>query len=226
MLHPASSPVTPTRTRVKICGFTRMVDIEAAIALGVDAVGLVFYPPSPRAVNIEQAAALAQAAPAFVSTVGLFVDAAPDWVRAVLARVPLAALQFHGQESPEYCASFARPWLKALAVAADTDVLALTRRYAQAASWLLDTFDPTLAGGTGRAFDWRAIPPALAGRIVLAGGLNPDNVAAAIAQVRPHAVDVSSGVEYGKGLKDAAKMAAFMQGVRDGDRSRESIFRS
>lgn len=208
------------RTRVKICGLTRGGDLEAAIALGVDAVGLVFHPASPRAVSIDQAAVLARAVPAFVSVVGLFVDAEPAWVHAVLKRVPLAALQFHGREPPDYCAQFGRPWLKALAVAADSDVLALTRRYDQAASWLLDTYDPALAGGTGRAFDWRLIPPELAGRIVLAGGLNPDNVAAAIAQVRPHAVDVSGGVESGKGLKDAVKMAAFMQGVRDGDRSR------
>jgi phosphoribosylanthranilate isomerase len=207
------------RTRVKFCGLTRLADIDAAVALGVDAIGLVFHAASPRAVEPAQAAQLAAALPAFVTAVGLFVDAAPERVRAVLEQVPLGALQFHGQEPPEYCHSFARPWIKAVAVRPEVDLEAAVRRYAGAASLLFDTYDPTLAGGTGRCFDWDRVPPRLASHCILAGGLDADNVAAAIRQLRPHAVDVSGGIEHAKGLKDHQKMTAFMNGVRDGDQS-------
>ncbi|MGD8207549.1 MAG: phosphoribosylanthranilate isomerase [Thiohalocapsa sp.] len=208
------------RTRVKICGLTRERDVQAAVVLGADAIGLVFYPPSPRAVSVEAAARLVAGVPAFVTAVGLFVDAAPQQVRETLRRVPLGALQFHGNEPPEYCASFQRPWIKAVAMREGVDLGEQAARYAGAASLLLDTFDVRLAGGTGRRFDWDRLPTWLAPRIVLAGGLSPENVAEAIARVGPHAVDVSGGVELSKGIKDRKKIADFMQGVRDGDQSR------
>ncbi|MGB5832735.1 MAG: phosphoribosylanthranilate isomerase [Thiohalocapsa sp.] len=208
------------RTRAKICGLTREQDVQAAVQLGVDAIGLVFYPPSARSVTAEMAAMLVAEVPAFVTVVGLFVDAEPDAVRAVLRRVSLGALQFHGREPPDYCAGFERPWIKAVAMRDSADPRAQAQRYAGAASLLLDTFDPRLAGGTGRRFDWDQVPPDLAPRIVLAGGLNAGNVADAIVRVRPHAVDVSGGVEASKGIKDRNKIAEFMQGVRNGDQSR------
>ncbi|MBB1127100.1 phosphoribosylanthranilate isomerase [Thiospirillum jenense] len=205
------------RTRVKICGLTRAEDVATAVSCGVDAVGLVFYPSSPRAVTPAQAAALIHTVPPFVTVVGLFVDAEPVWVRTVLAQVPLGALQFHGHEPPDYCESFARPWIKAIAVRHTTAFDEVINRYAAAAGLLLDTYDPTLPGGTGRSFDWHLIPPAVANRCILAGGLTPDNVARAIQQVKPYAVDVSGGVESARGVKDCSKIAAFMQGVHDGD---------
>ncbi len=211
------------RTRVKVCGLTREQDVESAVALGADAIGLVFHAPSPRAVSIDTAAMLAARVPAFVTLVGLFVDAEPAAVRQVLERVPLGALQFHGHEKPAYCACFGRPWIKAVAMRDGIDAEAEARRYLGAASLLLDTFDARMAGGTGRRFDWDLIPPALAPQIILAGGLDPGNVAAAISRVRPHAVDVSGGVELAKGLKDPNKLAEFMQGVRNGDQTRQDL---
>lgn len=207
------------RTRVKFCGLTRLEDVEAAVALGVDAIGLVFHPASPRAVKVEQAAGLVRALPAFVSAVGLFVDAEAEQVRAVLERVPLDLLQFHGAEPPGYCAGFGRPWIKAVAVRAGLDLEAEARRYSAARSLLLDTYDPTLAGGTGRCFDWDLVSRPQARCNILAGGLTAANVADAIRRLRPHAVDVSGGIEGAKGLKDPGKMTAFMKGVRDGDQS-------
>jgi phosphoribosylanthranilate isomerase len=207
------------RTRVKFCGLTRLADVDAAVAVGADAVGLVFHSASARAVEPGQAAQLVAALPAFVTAVGLFVDAAPERVRSVLDAVPLGALQFHGHEAPEYCRSFGRPWIKAVAVRRGIDLDAEARRYAEAASLLLDTYDPAMAGGTGRCFDWGLVPPRFAASCILAGGLEPDNVAAAVRQLRPHAVDVSGGIEHAKGVKDRDKMIAFMKGVRDGDHS-------
>jgi len=208
------------RTRVKICGLTREQDVRSAVALGADAIGLVFHAPSPRAVSLELAAMLAAQVPAFVTVVGLFVDAEPEAVRTVLRRVPLGALQFHGDEPPDYCAVFDRPWIKAIAMRDGIDPLEQARRYAGAASLLLDTFDARVAGGTGRRFDWDRVPPELAPRMVLAGGLDAGNVAEAVMRVRPHAVDVSGGVEASKGIKDHNKIAEFMQGVRNGDQTR------
>ena len=208
------------RTRVKICGLTRETDVRAAAALGADAIGLVFYAPSPRAVAVEQARRLCAALPPFVTSVGLFVDAEPDQVRATLAQVPLDLLQFHGEEPPDYCAAFGRPWIKAIRMRPGTDPRVLQACYGAAAGLLLDAYDPARAGGTGQCFDWDLVPPDLAPHIVLAGGLDPDNVAAAIRQVRPYGVDVSGGVEVAKGLKDRQKMAEFMKGVCDGDQSR------
>jgi phosphoribosylanthranilate isomerase len=208
------------RTRVKICGVTREADIAAAVAAGADALGFVFHAPSPRAVSVETAAGLAARVPAFVTTVGLFVDADPALIEEAARRVGLGLLQFHGHEAPQACAGFGRPWIKAIAMREGIDVEAVAAAYHGAAALLLDTYDPALAGGTGRRFDWERVPATLAPRLVLAGGLSAGNVADAIALVRPYAVDVSGGVERAKGIKDHRKINDFMQGVRDGDRRR------
>ncbi|ROH88561.1 phosphoribosylanthranilate isomerase [Pseudomethylobacillus aquaticus] len=201
------------RTRVKICGITRVEDALAAVAAGADAIGLVFYAPSPRCVSVERAAEIAAAIPAFVSVVGLFVDASRDQVEQVLQAVPLDLLQFHGEEPPDYCRQFARPYIKAVAVREGTNLLQYAADYHDARGLLLDTYHAAMPGGTGQVFDWGLIPADLARPVILAGGLQADNVAQAIAQVRPYAVDVSGGVEQSKGIKDAARMAAFMRGV-------------
>jgi phosphoribosylanthranilate isomerase len=208
------------RTRVKICGLTRVGDAEAAAACGADAIGLVFYAKSPRAVDIPTAQTLVAALPPFVTTVGLFVDPSKDLVEEVLAAVPLDLLQFHGDEAPEFCAAFGRPWLKALRVRPGIDLDREAQRYVNATGLLLDAYRAGVPGGTGETFDWALIPSVLRSRIVLAGGLTADNVADAIVQVRPYAVDVSGGVEAAKGIKDRDKIEAFMNGVRDGDRIR------
>jgi phosphoribosylanthranilate isomerase len=208
------------RTRVKICGLTRQSDVQEAAALGADAIGLVFYEPSPRAVGLEQARGLVDCLPPFVTSVALFVDADADYVREVVGRVSIDLLQFHGEEPPEYCRSFGRPWIKALRVRSGVDLSALRSRYGAARGVLLDTYHPSAPGGTGRRFDWGLVPPGLAGGVILAGGLDPGNVAEAIRQVRPYGVDVSGGVESAKGIKDRRKLAAFMRGVEDGDESR------
>lgn len=208
------------RTRVKICGLTRPGDVEAAVAAGADAVGLVFHPASPRFVTVDQAAELCRVLPPFVAAVGLFVDAPGQRIRAVLDRVPLDLIQFHGEEPPDLCASFGRRWIKAIRMRPGLDLTAQAGVYSGAAGLLLDAFDPVLAGGTGKTFDWGCIPDALGSPLVLAGGLTPDNVAEAIRRVRPFAVDVSGGVESAKGIKDPAKISAFMTGVRDGDCTR------
>ncbi len=208
------------RTRVKICGLTCESDLDAAVAAGADAVGFVFHPSSPRALTPEQARCLCDHLPPFVSAVGLFVDATSETIRATLDQAPLDLLQFHGDEAPEFCASFGRRWIKALRMRPDIDLNAERVRFAGAAGLLLDTFEPGRAGGTGQRFDWARIPPDIAPSIVLAGGLDPSNVTDAITQVRPYAVDVSGGVEAVKGIKDHAKIFAFMQGVRHGDTRR------
>jgi len=208
------------RTRVKICGLTRVSDVEAAVAAGADALGFVFYPPSPRAVTPEQAARLCAKLPPFVSAVGLFVDASPEGVRATLDQVPLDLLQFHGDEAPDYCASFGRRWIKALRMRPGVDLMAERARYAGGSGLLLDAYDPARAGGTGQCFDWDRIPPEIASSVVLAGGLDANNVAEAVERVRPYGVDVSGGVEAAKGIKDQDRINAFMQGVRDGDTRR------
>jgi len=199
------------RTRIKICGITRPEDGIEAARLGADAIGLVFYNKSPRAVTPIQAAEIVAALPAFVTTVGLFVDPEPVNIEVVLAQVSLDLIQFHGDETPEFCASFARPYLKAIRMREGIDLAAERQRFSDARGLLLDTYQPGIPGGTGEAFEWDRVPDDLAASIVLAGGLNPDNVAAAIKQVKPYAVDVSGGVEASKGIKDAAKMAAFFK---------------
>jgi len=209
--------VSHRRTRVKICGITRVEDGLAAVAAGADAIGLVFYPPSPRAVTPAQAEAICAALPPFVAAVGLFVDADSEQIARVLAQVPLTALQFHGNEAPLDCERFNRPFIKALRMRDETDVVAELERFARAQALLLDTYKAGTPGGTGESFDWQRIPAAVAGRIVLAGGLNPDNVAAAVQQVRPYAVDVSGGVESAPGIKDHARVRAFIDAVRRAD---------
>jgi len=211
------------RTRVKICGLTREPDLTAAVEVGTDAVGLVFHSSSPRAVDVGQARRLLETLPPFVTSVGLFVDAEFSFVSSVLSSVPLDLLQFHGDEEPEYCAAFQRPWIKALRMRPGMDLKALSAKYRAASGLLLDTYDPTTAGGTGRRFDWDLVPAWLAPRIILAGGLNPDNVADAVRRVGPYGVDVSGGVESAKGVKDRVKMEAFLKGVRDGDESRRQL---
>lgn len=202
------------RTRVKICGLTRPEDVREAAWLGADALGFVFYAKSPRAVSVDQAAALVRAIPAFVTTVGLFVDPGEEEVRAVLEQVPLDLLQFHGDEPPAFCARFGRPYLKAVRVQPGVDLVQYAAAYRDAAGLLLDAYVPGVPGGTGQRFDWDLIPEALPLPVVLAGGLEPDNVADAIARVRPWAVDVSGGVEAAKGIKDHARMAAFIGAAR------------
>jgi len=204
------------RTRVKICGITRAEDAKAAVAHGCDAIGLVFYEPSPRYLTLDAAAAIAAQLPPFVNAVGLFVDATPAYVREVLARVHLDLLQFHGDESPEYCRQFGVPYLKAVRVRPETNLLQYAAAYADAKALLLDAYMPGTPGGTGTTFDWALIPQDFPLPVILAGGLDADNVSEAIQQSRPYAVDVSGGVERQKGIKDAEKIAAFMRGVLDG----------
>ncbi|WP_374336024.1 phosphoribosylanthranilate isomerase [Leeia sp.] len=201
------------RTRVKICGLSRPEDVAAAAQAGADAIGLVFYPPSPRGVSIAQAAGLLRHVPAFVSTVGLFVDPTEAEVRQVLAQCPLDVLQFHGDESPSFCRSFGRPYLKAVRVKPGLDLLQYAENYADAAGLLLDAWVAGVPGGTGQSFDWSLIPADLPLPLILAGGLDPDNVAEAIGRVQPWAVDVSGGVEREKGVKDPARIEAFMRAV-------------
>ncbi len=204
-------------TRVKICGITRIEDGLLAARLGADAIGLVFFAQSPRNVALPQAAAIGRALPPFVSTVGLFVNPRREQVEAALAAVRPDLLQFHGEEAPELCRSFGVPYLKAVRVKPGLDLLQYATRYCDAKGLLLDAFVEGQHGGTGRSFDWGLIPRGLPLPVVLSGGLEPGNVAAAIKRVGPWAVDVSSGVEAAKGIKDAAKLAAFMQGVRNAD---------
>jgi phosphoribosylanthranilate isomerase len=201
------------RTRVKICGITRAEDASAAIQHGCDAIGLVFYEPSPRYVTPVTARSIAAGLPPFVSAVGLFVDADAEYVREVLSQVRLDLLQFHGDETPEYCRQFGVPYLKAVRVRPETNLLQYAAAYADAKALLLDAYMPGTPGGTGTTFDWALIPRDFPKPIILAGGLDAGNVSEAIRQCRPYAVDVSGGVERQKGIKDAEKIAAFMRGV-------------
>lgn len=200
--------------RVKICGLTRADEALAAARAGADAIGLVFHPASPRAVSVTVARQLVDALPPFVSSVGLFVDADPAVVEDTLRRCPLDLLQFHGDESPAYCRAFGRPYLKAIRVRADMDVAAEMARYPDARGILLDAFVAAAPGGTGQRFDWTLIPREAQVPIILAGGLSPDNVAEAVRQVRPYAVDVSSGVENAPGRKDPDLVRRFIEHSR------------
>ncbi len=197
--------------RVKICGITRSEDLHAACAAGADALGFVFYAKSPRCLVIEQAAELLAQLPPFVQSVGLFVDAEPAFVEAVLKSVPLDLLQFHGNETPDQCKSFGRPYLKAVRMKVGTDLVEYCADFHDARALLLDAYVPGVPGGTGERFDWDLIQSDLPKPIVLSGGLNPDNVALAVQKVRPWAVDVSSGVETSPGQKNPAKVAAFIE---------------
>ncbi len=200
--------------RSKICGITRIEDALAAAEAGADAIGLVFYPASPRAVGVQQARAIIAALPPFVTTVGLFVNASRCEISETLDAVPLDVLQFHGDESPESCDGFHRPWYKALRVQSAEEVRREAARYSGASAILLDAYVAGVPGGTGEVFDWSLIPSDLALPLILAGGLTPANVQQAIAQVRPYAVDVSGGVESNKGIKDAAKVREFVRLTR------------
>ena len=202
------------RCRVKVCGVTSVADVQMLCAAGVDAVGLVFYAKSKRNVSIEQASAICRAVSPFVTTVGLFLDADADFVREVLAAVPLDVLQFHGSESPDYCRQFPRPYLKAVGMKGLAEgFTTYADRYADAQGFLVDSHAPGAAGGTGEIFDWTQVPQHYAKPIILAGGVNPENVAEAMRTTQVYAVDVSSGVESAAGIKDAAKVVAFMQAV-------------
>jgi len=201
------------KTRTKICGITRPEDARAAAAAGVDAIGLVFYPKSPRAVTIEQAQAICAVLPPFITVVALFVDAEHFEIEDILAAVPVDLLQFHGSETPSQCNVYATPYIKAIRMRDDADLIEAVRQYDSARGLLVDTFDPNEAGGTGEIFDWDRVPDGLDTPIILAGGLEPGNVGAAIQKLSPYAVDVSSGVEHRKGIKDADKIQAFMKAV-------------
>lgn len=204
-------------TAVKICGITRLEDALTAARCGAHAIGLVFHRPSSRYVPPEMAGAIICALPPFVTTVALFVDAQPQQVRAALSQAPANLLQFHGAETPEYCRQFGLPYMKAVRVRAGVDLLQYASDYQDARALLLDAFVDGVHGGTGATFDWDLIPRGMPLPVVLSGGLNSANVTEAIRKVRPWAVDVSSGVEARKGIKDAAKIAAFISGVRNAD---------
>jgi phosphoribosylanthranilate isomerase len=204
------------RTRVKICGITRAADALAAASAGADAIGLVFYPPSPRFLSVERAREIRDALPPFVQTVALFVNADAAQVAQVIGRVHPAMLQFHGDETPQFCAQFGLPYVKACRVKAGVDALEYLRPFSGAAAWLFDSYVPEY-GGVGESFDWSLLPRSPGRPVILSGGLTRENVAEAIRRVRPWGVDVSSGVESAKGVKDAAKIAAFIAEVRDAD---------
>ena len=200
--------------RSKICGITRIEDALSAVEAGTDAIGLVFYAKSPRAVTLQKARSIIAALPPFVTTVGLFVNASRCELGEILDAVSLDLLQFHGDESPEDCDGYHRPYIKALRVKPGDDIAAQVALYRGASGVLLDTYVPGIPGGTGEAFDWSLVPQGLSKPVILAGGLTAENVTQAIAQVRPYAVDVSGGVEKAKGIKDAEKIRAFMQAVK------------
>jgi phosphoribosylanthranilate isomerase len=204
------------RTRIKICGLTREGDVEVAVAAGADAVGFVFYPNSPRFVTAERAAKLSRLIPPFVTITALFVNATPEEIETVLHQVPVSLLQFHGDESEKECQRWLRPYLRAVRMKPGLDLLQYATDFASARALLLDAFVEGYGGG-GQVFDWSLIPSGLPKPLVLSGGLTPENVGAAIRRVRPAAVDVSSGVEVSKGIKDVAKIAAFVAAVRAAD---------
>ena len=202
------------RTRVKICGITSTRDAMLAVEQGADALGFVFYPPSPRYVSLDLAASIIAELPPFVTTVGLFVNAEREEIACAVELAKIDLIQFHGNESADYCAAHGRPWIKAIRMREDVDLKQAARDYADASALLLDAYSPGIPGGTGESFDWHRIPPELSCKIILAGGLTPDNVSEAICHSRPYAVDVSGGVEASKGIKNADKIARFMRGVR------------
>jgi phosphoribosylanthranilate isomerase len=204
------------RTRIKICGLTREQDVDAAVAAGADAVGFVFYPPSPRFVGNSRAFELARRVPPFVTRVGLFANASSADVAETLAAVPLDLIQFQGDESPEFCQQFGRPYVKVARMRPGLDLVEFARAYASARGLLLDAYVEGY-GGAGQTFDWSLVPPELRLPMVVAGGLTADNVGDVIRRLHPWGVDVSSGVEAAKGIKDAAKIAAFVAAVKSAD---------
>ncbi|MGK0475557.1 MAG: phosphoribosylanthranilate isomerase [Oleispira sp.] len=206
-----------SKVRIKICGLTRNQDVQVAVAEGADALGFVLYAPSPRAVTAEQAASLIKHAPAFVTTVALFVNESAEEIYRVLEVCSFDLLQFHGDESPEFCRQFNRPYMKAIRVRSAEDIHRAVQQYPDTKALLLDAYVENLPGGTGQAFDWRLIPK-LSIPWILAGGLNANNVADAVNQVKPFAVDVSGGVEASKGIKDVQKIKDFISEVRNVER--------
>ena len=207
-----------TIPRVKICGITRIEDGLAAANAGADAIGLVFYEPSPRFVTVARAAAICASLPPFVTTVGLFVNASQAAIEHVLSQVPLDLLQFHGDEPAQFCTRFSRPWIKAVRMKDDVDLYRCAAQYREAAGLLVDSYVAGVPGGTGETFNWGRLPKDLPLPVVLAGGLHPGNVADAVAQVRPWAVDVSGGVESAPGVKCAERIRQFFQAVAEADR--------
>ena len=207
------------RTRIKICGITSVEDALAATRLGADAIGLVFYPPSPRYVEVEQAAEIAAALPPFVTTVALFVNADEQTIADVVSRVRIDLIQFHGNECKDYCGLHQRPYIKAVRMSDDVDLDKQLNDFSQARGLLLDTYKAGVPGGTGEQFNWDRVPAHLADKIILAGGLTPENVKDAVVQVHPYAVDVSGGVESAPGKKDTEKMARFIEAVRSQESS-------
>jgi phosphoribosylanthranilate isomerase len=205
------------RTRVKICGITSVGDGLAAARHGADAIGLIFYPPSPRLVTLERAREIAAGLPPFVARVAVFVNPAAADVHAVIRACRPDLLQFHGEETADFCRGFGVPYLRAFRVRPGVDLLESLSPFGDAAGWLLDAYRQELYGGTGEAFDWELVPRSLARPLILSGGLDAENVGAAICRVRPWAVDVSSGVEAAKGVKDERRIAAFMETVRSAD---------
>ncbi len=205
------------RTRVKICGITRIEDARDACRAGADALGFVFFAPSPRNVDVAVVQDIVAGLPPFVTTVGLFVDPDPAFVKRIIASVPLGLLQFHGDETPEECNRYGLPYIKAVRMRPGIDLLEYAGRFERARGLLLDAFVSGTPGGTGTRFDWGLVPSDIPLPIVLSGGLDPENVSAAIHQVRPAAVDVSSGVEAAKGIKDPQRILRFMAGVRNAD---------
>ncbi|HIG07999.1 MAG: phosphoribosylanthranilate isomerase [Methylococcales bacterium] len=206
------------RTRIKVCGFTDPENAVAAASEGIDAIGLVFYPPSPRHVTLEQAQKIVAAVPAFVTTVGLFVDASQGAIEEVLSQVPIDLIQFHGDETATFCRSLGRPFVKAVRMRPETDLMQIAEDFYDASALLLDTYHPDLKGGTGHHFDWNLIPENFPIPIVLAGGIGVENAQQAIGQAQPYALDVSSGVERYKGMKDITKIVALITEVELGDR--------
>ena len=199
--------------KIKICGFTIAENARQAALAGVDAIGLNFYTKSPRHVNISSAREIVAALPPFVNKVGLFVNANPSLIDEVLCEVALDTLQFHGDESPSDCAQYEMPFIKAIRVSPEVDLIKTANEYSQASALLLDTYQPDVYGGSGKSFDWSLANIELDLPIILAGGLTPDNVSVAINTAQPYAVDVSSGVESAKGLKDIDKIRAFISNV-------------
>lgn len=208
-------------TRIKICGITRLEDARSAARYGADAIGLVFHESSDRCVEPDTARALIAALPPFVTAVGLFLDAPAERVRAILEAVPLDELQFHGREPADYCRAFDRPYVKALGMAGEIDVTAAAADYPDARGVLVDSHAPGQDGGTGEVFAWERLPAERDFGLILAGGLSPDNVTEAVRCVQPDAVDVSSGVEQSRGIKDEVRMREFIEEVRRGDRDRD-----
>lgn len=203
--------------RVKVCGITRIKDALSAVRLGAHAVGFVFWPKSSRYIAPDLVGEIISALPPFVTTVGVYVDPTPAWVEETSVKGGLSLLQFHGDESAEFCEQFSLPYIKAIRVKKGMDLIQYASRHHQATGMLLDTYTVGMPGGTGHVFDWKMIPKDLPLPLILSGGLNPGNVLQAIKQTRPWAVDVSSGVEAAKGIKDERKISAFMQGVRIGE---------